>query len=102
MNKKKDGEKNDKNRPDTNLKAVALLYNQESEAAPRIGAGGKGFIAEQIIKIARENGVPFYKDEDLCEILLQFEPDIIIPEDLYEAIARILVFIYKANNSYNA
>ncbi len=78
-------------------KAVAVLYDQHSESAPRIGAGGSGFIADQIIKIARENNVPFYKDDDLCEVLLQFEPDVIIPEELYEAVAKILVFIYRAN-----
>lgn len=82
-------------------KAVAVLYDQNTESVPRIGAGGSGFIAEQIIKIARENNVPFYKDGDLCEVLLQFEPDVIIPEELYEAVAKILVFIYRANKEKN-
>lgn len=83
-------------------RAVAILYNQKDEPAPKIGAGGEGFIAEQIIKIAREHNIPFYRDGDLCEVLLGFEPDTIIPEDLYEAVARVLVFIYRANRDYIA
>lgn len=81
-------------------RAVAIIYDKQSQPAPKIGAGGQGFIAEQIMKIARENNVPFYKDGDLCEVLLQFEPDVVIPEELYEAVAKILVFIYKANKEF--
>ncbi len=94
MNGKNGGKKEPK------PKAVAILYNRDDEPAPKIGAGGEGFIAEQIIRIARENNVPFYRDGDLCEVLLQFEPDAIIPEELYEAVAKVLVFIYKANKDY--
>jgi len=85
---------------DEKQRAVAIIYDRESDQAPKIGASGTGFIAEQIMKIARENNIAFYQDRDLCEILLQFDTGTIIPEDLYEAVAKVLVFIYRANREY--
>ncbi|HNY12259.1 MAG TPA: EscU/YscU/HrcU family type III secretion system export apparatus switch protein [Candidatus Wallbacteria bacterium] len=88
-------DKKEKNR------AVALTYDHGVDGAPKIAARGEGFIAEQIIKIAKQYDVPFYRDADLCEVLVQMDVNTQIPEELYEVLAKVLAFVYKANRSRN-
>jgi type III secretion system FlhB-like substrate exporter len=72
--------------------AVALQYNEELPA-PLVIAAGVGATAQAIMRIAREAGVPFVADADLADTLLQLDVGTLIPEDLYAAIAEILVFV---------
>ena len=71
--------------------AVAVAYNP-GEVAPKILAVGKGEVAERIIETAKENDVPFYKDNKLAETLSKLEIGDAIPPELYEVVAEILVF----------
>ena len=82
--------------PDTTI-AVALKYDKEKDSAPKIIAKGKGEIAENIIKIAEEQGLTIRSDSNLVEILEKINIDAIIPLEAYAAVAEILNFIYKAN-----
>ena len=75
--------------------ASALKYDHLKNEAPYITASGQGAIAEEIIAVAKEYDVPVYKDPALAEVLSQFEAGAVIPEELYKAVAEILVFIYK-------
>ncbi len=71
--------------------AVAVEYNVEIEPAPKIVTMGKGTIADLIIKIAQENGVPIMRNVTLAQTL--FEKGKIseyIPEETYQAVAEIL------------
>ncbi|MCR5271438.1 MAG: EscU/YscU/HrcU family type III secretion system export apparatus switch protein [Lachnospiraceae bacterium] len=72
--------------------AVALVYNP-GEQAPKILATGKGHIAEKIIEKGREADVPLYKDDKLAETLSKLEIGDMIPPELYEVVAEILVFV---------
>jgi flagellar biosynthesis protein len=76
-------------------KAVALKYDKEKSNAPKVSAKGEGKTAKKIIQIAKENGVPLRKDEDLVELLSQVELDNEIPPQMYKAIAEVFSFIYK-------
>ncbi len=78
-------------------KVVALKYDQAKSLAPRIVAKGKGHIAEQIIQVARENDVPLHEDRNLANVLEAMELESEIPEQLYRAVAEVLVFIYRLN-----
>ena len=78
-------------------KAAALRYDQARGMAPRVVASGKGRIAEQIIRVARENGVPMVEDRNLVNVLEALELESEIPAALYQAVAEILVFIYRLN-----
>lgn len=73
-------------------KAAALSYKQ-GEIAPTISALGKGEIAERIIKTAKENDVPVFENSEIVETLLNFDLGAEIPEELYNVVAEILVFI---------
>lgn len=77
-------------------KAVALQYDQEqTEGAPRLVAVGEGYLAEKIIKIAQEENVPIVEDCEVVSKLVHFPVGAEIPEELYQAVAKILVYLYK-------
>ncbi len=71
--------------------AVAVEYDPEKEPAPKIVTMGKGPVADMIIKVAQENGIPIMRNVSLAQIL--FEKGKIseyIPEETYQAVAEIL------------
>lgn len=74
--------------------AVALQYNP-GEEAPKIVATGKGILAEKILDKAKEHDVPVYEDEKLANTLSKLEIGDMIPPELYEVVAEILVFVDK-------
>lgn len=79
--------------------AVALRYLRGKEDAPRIIAKGHGSIADKILELARQHGVPVHRDTDLVEVLVRLDLDQIIPPELYAAVAEILAFLYRRNQS---
>ena len=83
-------------------KAVALGYDATEDAAPKVLARGSGFVAERIVELARENGIPIHDDPDLVALLAQVEPGVEIPEHLYRAVAEVLAFIYRVNQGLKA
>lgn len=72
-------------------KAVALQYENGSPA-PVIVASGMGYLAEKIVEIASENGVPVYEDTSLATMLSQLQLGQEIPEELYRFIVDIYVY----------
>ncbi len=76
-------------------KAVALQYEQGIDAAPRVVAAGKGFLAEKILEIAKAKDVPVYKDPVLADMLSHLDLGAEIPSELYSIVAEVLVFVYS-------
>lgn len=74
-------------------KAVALSYT-EKDNAPKVIAKGKGEIANQIVEVGKKGTIPVYKDKELIEELIRLDLYEEIPEDLYEAVSKIILFIY--------
>jgi flagellar biosynthetic protein FlhB len=73
--------------------AIALSY-EAGTSAPRVVAKGSGVIAERIREKALEAGVPLVRDITLARSLhAACELGHEIPEDLYNAVARVLVFV---------
>lgn len=79
-------------------KAVAIKYDQNKDGSPKVAAKGKGEIAERIIAIAKEHGIPIREDADLVEVLSRLDIETEIPPGLYKAVAEILAFIYRVND----
>jgi flagellar biosynthesis protein len=75
--------------------AVALHYEKSSGGAPRVVAKGKGTIGAKIIEIARAHDVPIEENEVLAGALSNVELGEEIPEDLYKAVAEVLIFVMK-------
>ncbi|MBN2816422.1 MAG: FlhB-like flagellar biosynthesis protein [Campylobacterales bacterium] len=76
-------------------KAVALKYEAQKNAAPKVVAKGEGESAKNIIKLAQEHGVPLKQDEDLVELLSKVELDQEVPSQMYKAVAEVFSFLYK-------
>lgn len=72
-------------------KAVALQYGA-GDAAPVIVASGMGYMAEKIVEVAADSGVPIYEDNSLATVLTQLQLGREIPEELYRAIVEIYVY----------
>lgn len=72
-------------------KAVALQYGA-GDAAPVIVASGMGYMAEKIVEVAADSGVPIYEDNSLATILTQLQLGQEVPEELYKAIVEIYVY----------
>jgi flagellar biosynthesis protein len=83
---------------DKNKLAVALKYERDKREAPHVAAKGKGYIAEQIIRIAEEHGIEIREDRDLAQMLSKVDIDAPIPIEAYSAVAEMLAYIYRANN----
>lgn len=74
-------------------KAVALYYDGKN--APHVSAKGTGEVAEQIIAIAQEHGVPLCDNSALVDLLVTLELGDEVPEALYIAVAYIIAFAYQ-------
>ncbi len=72
--------------------AVALEYDPV-DSAPKVIASGTGRIADKIIEKAKEAKVPVHKDSKLADTLSRLEIGEMIPPELYEVVAEILVFV---------
>ena len=79
-------------------RAVALQYGPD-DAAPVVVASGMGYLAEKIVEVAQESGVPVYEDDSLATILSQLNLGQQIPEELYQAIVEIYVYFLNFDAS---
>jgi len=72
--------------------AIALQY--DGERAPRVTAKGRDEVAERIVNLAREHGVPLQENPPLASLLARVELGDEIPEPLYLAVAQVIAFAY--------
>ena len=72
--------------------AIALEYDPNDQA-PKVIASGTGAVAERILEGAKENKIPVHKDSALADTLSRLEIGEMIPPELYEVVAEILVFV---------
>jgi flagellar biosynthesis protein len=75
--------------------AIALKYDKEKDSAPRVIAKGMRLKAEKIREIAKQYGVPVMRNVGLANSLFRIEVGEEIPEDLYDAVAEVLTFIFS-------
>lgn len=78
--------------------AVALSHDITGDCAPKVVAGGRGKVAEQILQIAFQNGVKVREDADLAQLLSAIDIETEIPLEAFAAVAEILIYVYQANN----
>jgi flagellar biosynthesis protein FlhB len=75
--------------------AVALSYQREVDEAPVIVAKGADYMAAHIRKLARDAKVPLKEDVLLARSLYEIELEEEIPEQLYEAVASVMRWVYE-------
>ncbi len=76
--------------------AVAVKYEQDGERAPVIVAKGMNHMAEKIKEIARKNKVIIVGNPPLARALFKLDVGWEIPQELFQAVAEILAFVYQA------
>lgn len=76
-------------------RAVALRYEDERDRAPKVVAKGAGYIADRIIEVAAEHGIVLYEDKEMTKLLSQVDLHVEIPGELYQAVAKVLAFVYQ-------
>ena len=86
------GKNSDRTEENKIKQAIALEYNPD-DMAPRVIASGRGVLAEKIIEKAKESDVPIHRDDKLADTLSRLEIGEMIPPELYEVVAEILVFV---------
>ena len=78
--------------------AVALEY--DGDHAPRVTASGHHDVADKIIALAKQHGVPLQQDKALVEILAQLPTGEEIPDELYCAVAEVIAFAYVLTGKF--
>jgi flagellar biosynthesis protein FlhB len=74
--------------------AVALRYDRDGEGAPVVVASGERLMADRIRQVARQAGVPIFRDVTLARSLHELPEGAEIPVALYEAVAEVLRVVY--------
>lgn len=80
--------------------AIALSY-KEDMTAPTVVASGVGKVAENILEEAQKHDVPVYEDKKLATILAELQVGEQIPSELYELVAKVLVFVGDMDELYS-
>jgi flagellar biosynthetic protein FlhB len=79
--------------------AVAIYYDKDTMAAPKVVAKGADFLAQRIKKIAAEAGVPMVENVPLARTLYKtVKLNQAIPRALYQAVAEVLAYVYRLKN----
>lgn len=79
--------------------AVAIKYEQNRHQAPIVVAKGQGLVADQILAAAKQHAVPVYQNKTLAGMLMAVELDSQIPPELYQAVAEVLAYIYRLDQT---
>ena len=82
--------------------AVALKYDAEKMAAPRVVAKGADLVAQRIKDIARKNGIPLVENVPLARALHKsVKIGGSVPRPLYQAVAEVLAYVYRLKGKLN-
>jgi flagellar biosynthetic protein FliR/FlhB len=78
--------------------AVALQYRPPEQSSPKVIAKGRNHVALRIRRRAEELGIPIVENPPVAQLLYKTaKVDREIPEELYQAVAEVLAYLYKLN-----
>ncbi|MFT3838009.1 MAG: EscU/YscU/HrcU family type III secretion system export apparatus switch protein [Myxococcaceae bacterium] len=81
--------------------AIAIKYDKEKDNAPRVIAKGIRLKAEKLKQIAKEYNIPLMRNVALANALYRVEVGEEVPEELYDAVAEVLNFVYALKEEQN-
>jgi len=81
-------------------RAAAISYDPGQDDVPVLAAFGEGYLAQKIVSVARESGVPILPDPSLSSMLSKISVGDEISQDMYEAVAKVLAFVSEVDRSY--
>ena len=80
---------------DSKTRFAAALRYQKGGSAPQVVAKGRGFIADEIVRHAREAGIALHESPQLAALLMEVNLDQPIPPQLYRVVAELLAWVYS-------
>ncbi len=81
--------------------AIAIKYDKDLYGAPYVIAKGADVIAENIKKVGKEHSIPMVENRPLARALYDtVDVGDLIPEELYEAIAEVLAYVYSLKDNF--
>jgi len=81
-------------------RAAAISYDPEEHDVPVLAAFGEGYMAQKIVSVAKESGVPILPDPNLSSMLSKISVGDEISPEMYEAVAKVLAFVSEVDRSY--
>jgi len=83
------------------IKRVAAIKYDVLDDAPILIAKGAGDTADRILEKAAENDIPTYQDKELAETLTKLDIGDLIPPELYQVVAEIMIFVTDLDKLYD-
>lgn len=83
------------------LQVAAIRYDPDKNNAPVIVAAGTGPIAQNILRIAEENGISVYHDDSAATLLSKLELGQEIPPELYQVVVNIYLALLNMAEDHN-
>lgn len=81
--------------------SIAIRYEKGKDTTPIVVAKGADVLAFKIREIAKAHDIPIIENKPLARFIYkEVEIDQEIPEEMYQAVAEVLVAVYKIKNSY--
>ncbi len=81
--------------------SIAIKYEKGKDTTPKIVAKGADVLAFKIREIAKAHDIPIIENKPLARLIYkEVEIDQEIPQEMYQAVAEVLVAVYKINNRY--
>ena len=81
--------------------SIAIRYERGKDTTPIVVAKGADAVAFKIREIAKEHDIPILENKPLARLIYkEVEIDQEIPEEMYQAVAEVLVAVYKIKNKY--
>jgi len=81
-------------------RAAAISYDPTETDVPILSAFGEGHLAEKIVEVAKESGVPVMQEPGLTNMLSKLSVGDEIAPEMYDAVAKVLAFVSDMDRSY--
>jgi len=82
--------------------AIAIKYDREKDNAPRVIAKGLRLKAEKLREIAKQYNIPVMRNVALANALYRVDVGQEVPEELYDAVAEVLNFVFTLKQEHEA
>ena len=80
--------------------AAAISYDPAENDVPILSAFGEGFMAQKIVDVAKESGVPVLPEPGLTNMLSKLSVGDEIAPEMYDAVAKVLAFVSEVDRTY--
>jgi len=80
--------------------AAAISYDPAENDVPVLAAFGEGYVAQKIVEVAKESGVPVLPEPGLTKMLSKLSVGDEIAPEMYDAVAKVLAFVSEVDRTY--